>query len=64
MRLFRSHTLIYLSVFLLQTSDEEKVDCVDIYDQKAFYHDLLKNHKIQVSLKCLSFYSIINCLMC
>lgn len=34
-----------------QTSDEESVECVDIYEQPAFHHDLLKTHKIQVYFK-------------
>ncbi|VYS51970.1 unnamed protein product [Arabidopsis thaliana] len=31
----------------LTTSDKESVECVDIYKQPAFEHELLKNHKIQ-----------------
>ncbi|CAH2058295.1 unnamed protein product, partial [Thlaspi arvense] len=28
-------------------SGEDKIDCIDIYKQPAFQHELLKNHKIQ-----------------
>ena len=39
---------------LLQIEDGDAIDCVDIYQQPAFDHPLLKNHTIQVF--CLKFF--------
>jgi len=33
----------------IQGEDGDIIDCVDIYQQPAFDHPLLKNHTIQVS---------------
>jgi hypothetical protein len=43
-----SSLLIHGLVKSLQGNDGDIIDCVDIYQQPAFDHPLLKNHTIQV----------------
>ncbi|KAE9598000.1 putative neprosin activation peptide [Lupinus albus] len=47
--LFYYNPLLY---YYLQTKFGDIIDCVDIKKQPAFYHPLLKNHKLQV-LPCI-----------
>ncbi|XP_056864293.1 uncharacterized protein LOC108851049 [Raphanus sativus] len=46
-------TIVILAIMTLglgfptKTSDQKDIECVDIYKQVAFSHDLLQNHKLQ-----------------
>lgn len=41
-------TYIRFFLFCLQTSDQKDIECIYIYKQLAFSHELLQNHKLQV----------------